>query len=159
MRCLTELQAGACWAGSYPAVLHDTSCASKKPGWRSRHAAAPGVLPTLRLLTSLGRFVASLRPIAAVSLFAWVTHQGWPARMCPSIPSWTLPDVPTKDIILTHPNSVQTVVTRRLRRWTISCDAQSTLLFVELIATLACLVGPRGVRSIVRSCFSPNTNS
>src|SRR5258708_39009070 len=35
--------------------------------------------------------------------------------MCPSIPSWTLPDVPTMDIILTHTYSVQTVETRRLR--------------------------------------------
>jgi hypothetical protein len=34
MRCLTKLQAGACWTGSYQAVLRDTSCASKKPGWR-----------------------------------------------------------------------------------------------------------------------------
>src|SRR6266446_5921982 len=66
-----------------------------------------------RPLTSLRRFVASLRPLAAVSLLAWVSHQGWSARMCPSIPSWTLPDVPTKDIILTHTYSVQTAVTRR----------------------------------------------
>src|SRR6266436_3976541 len=34
MRYLRQLQAGACWTGFCPAVLHDTSCASKKPGWR-----------------------------------------------------------------------------------------------------------------------------
>src|SRR6266478_5686392 len=67
-----------------------------------------------RPLTSLRRFVASLRPLAAVSLLAWVSQQGWPARMCPSIPSWTLPEVSTKDIILTHTYSVQTAVARRL---------------------------------------------
>src|SRR3989442_130757 len=108
MKCLTKLQAGACWTGSYPAVLHDTSCANRKPGWRSPHVAALRVLLTHQTLTSLQRFVASLRLIAAVSLLASVSHQGWPARMCPFIPSWTLPDVSTKDIILTHTYSVQT---------------------------------------------------
>jgi hypothetical protein len=113
MKGLTKLQAGACWTGSYRAVLRDTSCANKKPGWRSPHAAALRVLLMPQLLTSLQRFVASLRPIAAVSLLAWVSHQECSARMCPFIPSWTLPDVSTKDIILTHTYSVQ-VVARRL---------------------------------------------
>jgi hypothetical protein len=38
------------------------------------------------------------------------------AKVCASILSWTLPDVSTKDIILTHTYSVQTAVTRRLPR-------------------------------------------
>src|ERR1700730_3476567 len=42
----TKLQAGACWMGPYQAALRDTSCASKKPDWHSRHAAVPHVLPT-----------------------------------------------------------------------------------------------------------------
>jgi len=116
MKGLTELQAGACWTGSYRAVLRDTSCANKKPGWRSPHAAALRVLLMPQLLTSLQRFVASLRPIAAVSLLAWVSHQEWSARMCPFIPSWTLPDVSTKDIILTHlfcPNGRGQTLTNR----------------------------------------------
>jgi len=125
MKGLTKLQAGACWTGSYRAVLRDTSCANKKPGWRSPHAAALRVLLMPQLLTSLQRFVASLRPIAAVSLLAWVSHQEWSARMCPFIPSWTLPDVSTKDIILTHTYSVQTAVARRLRIEQYSCHRDS----------------------------------
>jgi hypothetical protein len=39
-----------------------------------------------QLLTSLRRFVASLRPIAAVSPSAWVSHREWPVRLCPLIP-------------------------------------------------------------------------
>src|SRR3984957_5906115 len=61
--------------GPYLAVLRDTSCASRKPDWRSRHAAAPRVLPTPRLLTSLRRFAAFLRLIFSASFFP-----GWRPR-------------------------------------------------------------------------------
>ena len=105
------VQATSQWTVPDAYNLHS---ANRKPGWRSPHVAALRVLLTHQTLTSLQRFVASLRLIAAVSLLASVSHQGWPARMCPFIPSWTLPDVSTKDIILTHTYSVQTAVTRRL---------------------------------------------
>src|SRR5246127_1005454 len=114
LRGLTKLPAEACWTVSYPAVLHDISSANKKLGWRSPHAAALPELLTPRRVTSLQRFVASLRMISAVSFLAWVSLQQWPVRMCPSIPSWTLPDVPTKAIILIHPLGVHTVRTVRL---------------------------------------------
>src|ERR1700722_16468696 len=82
----TRLQAGAYWTDPCLAVLRDTSCASKKPDWRSRHAAAPRVLPTPRLLTSLRQFVAFLRPIFSVSFLPGWRSQQSSARMCPLIP-------------------------------------------------------------------------
>src|ERR1700722_8418074 len=82
----TKLLAGAYWTECCLAVLRDTSCASKKPDWRSRHAAAPRVLLTPPLLTSLRRFVAFLRPIFSVSFLpGWRSPQS-SARMCPLIP-------------------------------------------------------------------------
>ncbi len=81
-----KLQAGAYWTDPNPAVLRDTSCASKKPDWRSRHAAAPRVLPTPPLLTSLRRFVAFLQPIFSVSFLPGWRPQRSSARMCPLIP-------------------------------------------------------------------------
>jgi len=85
MRCPTELQAGACWTGSYPAVLHDTSCANKTPGWRSPHGAVLPAPPRHRLLASLGRFATFLRLISAVS-FRGLQSQSPPAPKCPLIP-------------------------------------------------------------------------
>src|SRR6202051_5116944 len=85
-RTKTKLQVGAYWTGPYLAVLRDTSCASKKPDWRSRHAAAPRVLPTPRLLTSLRRFVAFLRPIFSASFLPGWRPQWSSARMCPLTP-------------------------------------------------------------------------
>src|SRR5580700_11610279 len=85
MRCLTELQARACWTGSYPAVLHDTSCANKTPGWRSPHGAVLPAPPRHRLLASLGRFATFLRLISAVS-FRGLQSQSPPAPKCPLIP-------------------------------------------------------------------------
>jgi hypothetical protein len=82
----TKLQAGACWTGPYQAALRDTSCASKKPDWRSRHAAAPHVLPTPRLPTSLRRCVAFLRPTFSASFLPGWRPQWSSARMCPLIP-------------------------------------------------------------------------
>src|SRR5882724_2043225 len=46
-------------------------------------------------------------------LIYWVSQQ-WTPRKCPSIPSWTLPDVSTKAIIATPSHFIQTVQTRRL---------------------------------------------
>src|ERR1700747_1150313 len=110
LRGLTKLPAEACWTVSYPAVLHDISSANKKLGWRSPHAAALPELLTPRRVTSLQRFVASLRMISAVSFLAWVSLQEWAVRMCPSIPSWKLIDVPTTGSILIYSQFVQTAM-------------------------------------------------
>src|SRR6202167_1861490 len=82
----TKLQEGAYWTHPCLAVLRDTSCASKKPDWRSRHAAAPRVLLTPPLLTSLRRFVGFLRPIFSVSFSPGWRPQRSSAQMCPLIP-------------------------------------------------------------------------
>src|ERR1700688_2289872 len=82
----TKLQAGACWTGPYQTALRDTSCARKKPDWRSRHAAAPHVLPTPRLPTSLRRCVAFLLPTFSASFLPGWRLQWSSARICPLIP-------------------------------------------------------------------------
>jgi hypothetical protein len=50
----------------------------------------------------------------------WVSQQ-WFALKCPSIPSWTLPDVPTKAGIATHSHFVQTAQTKRLPPFDMTC--------------------------------------
>src|SRR6266403_4923899 len=55
-----------------------------RPNTRSRYAAPPRPRSLRREESLSRRFLAFFRPIAAASLFAWVTHQGWPARMCPN---------------------------------------------------------------------------
>ena len=104
----TKLPAGVCWAGSYPAVLRDTSCANKKPDWHSRHAAAPRVLPTFPLLTSLRRFVAFLRPIFSASFLPGWRPPRSSARMCPLTPRGHLAMCPqTAASLITHTSSTR----------------------------------------------------
>src|ERR1700740_2612081 len=105
-RTKTKLQVGAYWTGPYLALLRGTSCASKKPDWRSRHAAAPRVLPTPRLLTSLRRFVAFLRPIFSASFLPGWRPQRSSARMCPRIPRGHLAMCPRPAAsLITHTSS------------------------------------------------------
>jgi len=104
----TKLQAGACWTDPYQVALRDTSCASKKPGWRSRHAAAPRVLPTPRLPTSLRRFVAFLRPIFSASFLPAWRPQPSSARMCPLTPRGHLAMCPQMAAsLITHTSSTR----------------------------------------------------
>src|ERR1035438_3696573 len=107
-RTKTKLQVGAYWMGPDLAVLRDTSCASKKPDWRSRHAAAPRVLPTPPLLTSLQRFVAFLRPIFSASLLPGWRPQRSSARKCPLIPRGHLAMCPQPAAsLITHTSSTR----------------------------------------------------
>ena len=69
MKCLTKLQAGACWTGSYPAALHDTSCASKNlvgvhrmPPCHARYRGpASRVSSTIRRFSSTDRLAGLFR--------------------------------------------------------------------------------------------------